>query len=474
MQVSQAPFVPGIQGDQPWAMVELGRAWLGDPRRTARLIELASSLVEKPSCSLPEACGNWAATKAAYRFFSNEEIEPGDILAAHRQSTVERVREHSMVLAIQDTTVYNFTTHRSTRGQGPISGKQKGYTKGPTGFFVHSCLAVAPEDGTPLGLLGQDLWVRPETDGSAGSDPDEKRSAQAKESLRWQAMLRAGTEGLPPTTRVLTVTDREGDLFDFFVAATQEHKDILVRAKWDRRLGNQDTHLWQAVEQAPVVGHHTVEVTRAENRPGRTAQLELRVAKVTLQVPSHLRSGGLSPVALSAVLARELDPPDGQEPTEWLLLTTLDISAEAGAMACVQWYSYRWKIERYHYTLKSGCRIEELQLEDVDRLHRALAVYSVVAWRLLYLTYLARRGPEQPCTLFLSDSEWKALYCSIHRTNRVPAKPPDLQTAVIWIARLGGFLARKHDGAPGVKVLWRGFRNLQERAVMWDLLRPNH
>jgi hypothetical protein len=369
MRMSHLEIEPGTQQDQGWAMVELGSACLGDPRRTARLVSLAAALAEKPACSVPEACGNWAATKAAYRFFSNDEIEPDDILAAHRKSTLERVRQHSMILLIQDTTVYNFTTHRATRGQGPIAGKKKGYPKAPTGFFVHSCLAVSPE-GVPIGLLGQHLWVRSEpTDGGEPGE-DHNRADAVKESVRWQSMLETSTQELPSSIRVLTVTDREGDLFDFFVAAARLQKDILVRAKWDRRLQNQDACLWEATEQASVVGHLTIEVSRAENRPGRTAHLALRMAKVTLRVPNHLRSEGFSPVALSAVLAREVNPPAGQEPIEWLLLTTLNVSTEADAVACVRWYSHRWKIERYHYTLKSGCRIEELELEDVERLHR--------------------------------------------------------------------------------------------------------
>jgi len=151
--MSHSQFEAEPQPEQHWTMLKLGTACLGDERRTARLVALSEALANKPTCSLPEACGNWAATKAAYRFLSNDEIEPDDILAAHRECALERIRQHSMVLAVQDTPVYHFTTHRATRGLGPISGKKKGYISAPAGFLVHSCLAVSPE-GVPLGLLG--------------------------------------------------------------------------------------------------------------------------------------------------------------------------------------------------------------------------------------------------------------------------------------------------------------------------------
>ena len=155
-----------------------------------------------------------------------------------------------------------------------------------------------------------------------------------------------------------------------------------------------------------------------------------------------------------------------------MLLTTLPVATFEEALQCLTWYTYRWRIERYHFILKSGCQVEKLQLETRDRLMRALAVYSMVASRLLWLTYHARQTPDAPCTVALSDSEWKALYAATHKTTILPDCPPDLQTAVLWIARLGGFLARKGDGQPGVKVLWRGFRRLQDLTTMWEIFNP--
>lgn len=170
-----------------------------------------------------------------------------------------------------------------------------------------------------------------------------------------------------------------------------------------------------------------------------------------------------------AVLAEEAHPPPGVPPLCWLLLTTMPVPDFATARQYVQWYSARWLIERYHYVLKSGCRVEALQLETAERLERALATYAVVAWRLLWLTYEARRQPQAPCTVVLDAHEWHALACTIQRTPTPPMVAPTLAEAVRWIAQLGGFLGRRHDGDPGAKTLWRGLQRLHDIAATWQL-----
>jgi hypothetical protein len=172
------------------------------------------------------------------------------------------------------------------------------------------------------------------------------------------------------------------------------------------------------------------------------------------------------------IQALEVDPPPGVEPVNWLLLTTLVITCFEDLVQCLRWYSYRWLIERYHYVLKSGCRLEQLQLESADRIHRALATYTIVAWRLLWITYLARYHPDLPADTILETHEWQGLYCTIHHHPHPPDSPPNLRDAVRWIAQLGGFLARSHDGEPGVKTIWQGLRRLHDIAQTWLLLSP--
>jgi hypothetical protein len=173
----------------------------------------------------------------------------------------------------------------------------------------------------------------------------------------------------------------------------------------------------------------------------------------------HLKRGQLKPLSLWAILVQEEAPSAGVTPIVWLLWTSLPITDLDAALRCVRWYSYRWLIERYHFVLKSGCRLEDLQLAEAARLERALATYCIVAWRLLWLTYEARQNPDTPCDRVLERSEWQALYCRIHKTSRPPATPPTLRQAVRWIAQLGGFLGRKADGEPGVQTIWLGLHH---------------
>lgn len=447
-----------------WAARECAHAAFGDARLGQRLISLVATLSEHPASSLPTALGKWSDTKAAYRFLDNERVTPAAIYQGHRRATLERAKGHSVLLAVQDTTVFNFTLHRQTEGLGPI-GKQ-----GLAGFFLHSCLGVSA-DGVPLGILAHRTWTRP-PEGRDSRRTHKTRPLADKESSRWVEVTREAVKGIPPATKVVMVGDRESDLFDLFLMVTGEHYDILVRAAWNRRLDSSRQYLWDAVEEAPVLGQVTVTIPRSGERKERPATLTLQAARVTFRPPPHRKKEHLPAPTLNAVLVRELAPPEGAEAVEWLLLTTLPASTLQEALQCLTWYTYRWRIERYHYILKSGCRIEKLQLETAERLLRALAVYNIVAWRLLWLTYHARQTPEALCTVALTDSEWRALYAATHKTAALPDRPPDLKTAVRWIASLGGFLGRKGDGEPGVKVLWRGFRRLEDMTVMWEIFNP--
>ncbi|NES70158.1 MAG: IS4 family transposase, partial [Okeania sp. SIO2D1] len=202
--------------------------------------------------------------------------------------------------------------------------------------------------------------------------------------------------------------------------------------------------------------------------PARKAALTIRYTTVTLQPPQNrAKKEQLAPLTLQAILVKEVEAPTEIEPISWLLLTTLKITSIEDVNKYVQWYSYRWLIERYHYVLKSGCGMEKLQLETAQRLEMALATYSIVAWRLLWLTYLARCSPTSSCEQVLEPLEWQVLYGTIHQQLYPHSRPPTLAEVVNWIAQLGGFLGRKGDGSPGVKVLWRGLSRLHDLVKGW-------
>jgi hypothetical protein len=449
-----------------WAARELQYVDLGDERLNRRLVSLVAALADQPTSSVPEACGDWAATKGAYRFWSSDQVSVAAIQEAHGRSTIDRVRGHEWVLAIQDTTSLDFTDHPATQGMGILDHPAR------RGLKVHSVLMVSTQ-GVPLGIIHQEVWSRdPETLGK--KHLRRARETKDKESQRWLTALERTQESLPEETNVITVADREADIYDLLATPRRPGAELLIRATHNRRVDHQARYLWETMAQCPVQGEITITLQRRDHQEARSATLTLRYQTLAIQPPQHRRSKeGLSPVEVAVILAQEESPPPGITPVRWLLFTTLAVNTFQEAVQCLKWYSYRWLVERYHFVLKSGCNLEKLQLGDGQRIHRALATYSIVAWRLLWITYQAREDPQGPCTSVLETHEWQSLYCTAHRTPIPPERPPTLQEAVRWIARLGGFLGRTHDGSPGVKTIWRGLRRLNDIANTWKLLHPD-
>ena len=370
------------------------------------------------------------------------------------------------MLAVQDTTEVDWTSHPATTGLGPL-----GHTA-CQGLHVHSTLAFTPER-VPLGLLAQHVWAR---------DPDDvgkrKRRKQLpisqKESQKWLTSLEAvfNARDWCAPTRFVSVGDREADVFDLLAAERPAGVELLVRAAWDRGVEVPERYVWATVAAQPVVEHLILQVPRRGTQPGREATLALRFCPLTLCPPRHRKSEGLPSVALWAVQVREIDPPMDVKPIEWLLLTTVEVRTAADAIERVTWYVCRWGIEVWHRIVKSGCRIEARQLATGERLQRCLTLYSVMAWRVFYAIMLARAVPEMPCNVLLEIEEWQALYCAIHHCPTPPEEPPSLDQAVRWIAQLGGFVGRRRADHPGSETLWRGFQHLSDLTRMYCIMRP--
>lgn len=449
-----------------WAEQEFGAAELGDARRTARLVALATVLARKPNASFPAAFDDGAQLKGTYRFFANPAIEPEAILAPHLQATYTRLQALPRVLAVQDTTYLDWTDHAATTGLGPLVSACR------QGLVVHSTLAFSLER-VPLGVLAQDVWARDRA--TYAAQPDHKtRPIEEKESAKWLTSLAAlrPARAACPTTHLISVGDREADVYDLFIQPRPEGVDLLVRATQDRAVAEPQRRLWAAVSAQPVSAELTVTVPRQADRPARQARLSLRWRAVQLKPPRHRAQEHLPTVRVWAVWAVELAPPSGVPPLDWFLLTTVPIASAADASQRLEWYSVRWGIEVWHKVLKSGCRLEQRQLETAERLRRSLSVFSVIAWRILYAVWLSRTVPTHSCTLLLEADEWQALYCFIHQVAVAPTEPPNLRQAVRWIAQLGGFPNRKSDGEPGATVLWRGFQRLADITQMFHVMRP--
>jgi hypothetical protein len=451
-----------------WAAEEFGEAELGDVRRTVRLVQLASVLGAQPHASLPQAAADPATLKAAYRFFDNDYIRAEAMRVSHGASTQRRMRAVPLVLAVQDTTILDWTTHPATTGLGPVATSSSRHQ----GLLAHTTLAITP-DRVPLGLLQQQVWAR---DRSAPHQQDHKsRPLADKESQKWLTSLAAvvSARAACPDTHFISVGDREADVYDLFLVERPVGVDLLIRAAQDRKADDPDGYLWAAMATAPLAATVTIQLKTRGNQPAREADLTVRWRAVTLRPPNSRAKERLPNVTVWAVWAVERTPPAGAAPVEWLLLTTVPITTTAEALERLAWYALRWGIEVWHKVLKSGCQIEKVQLETAARLIRCLTLYSVIAWRIVYATMLARAVPDAPCTVLLDDAEWQGLYCSIHRVAIAPSKPPRLHQAVRWIATLGGFQGRKGDGEPGVTVMWNGFQRLVDIADMYRIMHPD-
>lgn len=369
-------------------------------------------------------------------------------------------------LVVQDSTSFNFAHHPQTTGLGVLDDNRS------PGFFAHSSLAVSLE-GVPLGILDQQVWQRSVSQGRK-VNAHQALPITEKESFKW---LKGLQNSLPTdqSWELITVCDREGDVYELFQLAHQHRAKFIVRAAKNRRLENGDA-LFKAVEALTSIGEIGVEIASRRSLVNRTAQLELRYTTLTLLPPKNRtpsnRAFPLTPLPVMIIEAREPQPPLDTEPVHWLLVTNLAVPDRATAEQILRYYSYRWLVERFHFVLKSGCQFESSQLQSFEALTRFLGVCSGVAWQLLWMTYQARITPQASCETILTLSEWQALTAYMHHSPDPPQQAPSLRQAMRWIGQLGGFIGRKRDGEPGVKVLWRGWEVFQTIHSAWLVFHP--
>lgn len=476
--------------DTCWADKEFSEVALGDKRLNARLVKLCNSFSEAPESSINQACEDWAETKAAYRFFKNDNVESRDIVDAHSRKTAIRASNYETVLAIQDTSYFVYTNHPNTKGLG-LLGSSKGKKKKEVpanGLLMHSCLAVTTE-GTPLGLLDQKIYSREDCPEkkiiTQGGKNTHKIPLEKKESFRWVETMKAGKK-VSSETIVVNICDREADFYEFFLSAENTGAKVLVRAAQNRKINRLSSkyspddgeYLWEYVASQSCLGRFDLnipEVKKAKNRPARSARratMEVKYVPITMGPPTTLsnrKTENLAHIRMYAVHALERNPPEGEEAVEWMLLTNMPVSSFKDACERVRWYGLRWRIEMFFKVLKSGLRVENCCLGTADRLIRYLTVMSVIAWRLFMITLIARTDPSLPCCQFLSEHEWRVLKLKFSKNKQPSNVSPTIGDAVIWIARLGGYLARKNDPAPGTTVLWRGWKRLMDMTEGWML-----
>jgi hypothetical protein len=473
----------------PWVSEEMKTVDLRDKRLNRRLEEVLSWLAARPTASIPAACGGRAEMEGAYRLFANPKATFQNILEPHLDATRERMAAQPVVLLVPDTTEIDVTRpERQVAGAGPLDGDSR------RGALVHLVHAFTP-DGTPLGTVQATAWMREEESVCASLSRAERAAVpiEEKESHRWVVSLRqAGEEAEHcPSTRLVSVADSEADIYEVLVEGMREPQrgDWIVRACQDRALLCEDgqktaeKHLRDHVLEQPVLFAKTIAVrgrkakvaceTRGRRQPrqSREAEVAVRAGRVTLRPPWRA-DHQLPPVSVNAVLVSEVNPPEGDEPVEWLLLTSLPVDDVEQVRRVIQDYCVRWMIEVFFRVLKSGCRVEERRFEYMDRLLNCLAAYLVVAWRTLYVCRLGRSCPEISCEAVFEPAEWKSVWKVVRREDP-PAQPPALGVFIRLVAQLGGYVNRKRTDPPGPQTIWIGLQRMHDFATCWQLFGPD-
>ena len=468
----------GARSSEPgWQDDELVPESLPDKRLARRLRRLLGQMSAAPGQPVPAACGDWAATKAAYRFFDNPRVTEHGVLAGHFAATAVRcAATEGPILILQDTT--EFIYGRARPGKIGFTKTINGgrYKTGQPnvltlcGVLMHSSLAVSLA-GTPLGLTAVKFWTRTKFKGTwtlkRHVNPT-RVPIETKESYRWLENLRQSMALLAAPERCVHVADRESDIYELFCLAQDLRTRFLVRVQTNRLAEppqdapqqNADHRVFAQLDSAPWSGRHHV----AFGDTDETACLHVKFAAITT-LPPIGKQKRYSPQVLTYIHALELDPPADRQPIDWKLVTNLAVADLAGAVEKLDWYALRWKAEVFHKVMKSGCRAEETRLQTAERLVKFLALVAVVSWRIFFVTMSIRAKPDAPPDTVLTAAEINALDRIDAARARSRLQQRALADYLLQIAMLGGYLARNRDPPPGNKVVWRGLTRLHDITV---------
>ena len=466
----------GLESDETWLNQETARSEFCDERLSKRFAMVIKQLCDGTAESIPLACQDWANTKAAYRFFSNARVNEGDILAGHFGSTRDRFNGTSArVLVLHDTTEFSYRRpdigllHKPKHGPGDRWRHEHPLC----GISMHSSLVVT-EAGLPLGLAAVKFWTRRAFKGSNAL----KRTINPtrvpigeKESIRWLENLRYATELLGEPGRCVHIGDRQSDIFELFCAARDAGTHFLVRTSVDRRAEGDLTTVQKQMQKTPVMGVHRIEV-RDDKGVLSEAVLELKYRRLQVLPPLGKRSR-YGPLDLTVIHAQERGRPSGRERINWKLITDLSVCSRSDVIEKLEWYALRWKIEVYHKVLKSGCRVEESRLRSAQRLVNLIATFCILAWRIFWMTMINRSQPAAQPTVALTQMELDLLDRVV--ADKTPIAPDRrcLSLYITKIAKLGGYLGRTRDPAPGNTVMWRGLSRLTDIALGFSLGSPD-
>lgn len=455
---------PQLSRTDDWIEQELLESEFGDVRLRKRFRKLVEQLAEGVGKSIPWACQDWANTKAAYRFFSNQGVSEEKILAGHFQATRERLPSgESLILVLHDTTEFSYQREdKAAIGLISKAAVRKDRQGQPIffincGICLHSSLVVTTA-GLPLGLAAVKFWSRKQFKGLKQRRKAHTAPIEGKESVRWLENLRESTEQLEQPGRCVHVGDQESDIYELFAMAQQLGTHFLVRTRADRLADGGPETVTKKMQQAPCRGLYQIQL---RNQKGEVSEvvLEIRYRRLRIQAPKGKKKR-YPALTVNVVEAQERGTPRGREPIDWKLITDLPVGSRAAAIEKVQWYAQRWKIETFHKILKSGCKAEEAKLRTAARLVNLLAVLCILGWRIFWLTMTNRIAPSGSPELVFTTLELRVLDRLVPDKPNVGRRKRSLTRYLTKLAQLGGYLARNSDSPPGNMVIWRGLSRL--------------
>lgn len=432
----------------------------GDTRRDERFVKILDNLTVQPGSSIPRQNNNWYDTKATYEFFKNEEVSIDSLRQLISSYGASQIKSADPLLIIHDISNISYNDLKA-EGLGYLDNKEG------RGILCYSSIAATTE-GLPLALMYQHTWTRP-LEELGKSKSRKSRSFEDKETYEWYKGMTEVNKCLGDGVQKIHVADREADVYELFFSAYEKDTDLLIRARHNRQLST-GCSLWDLISKLPCKQKVTIQVPDETGKKKIDIKAEVRYQEVEILRPSTSKNKYES-VTLTAIEIKQTGKVVKEEDRIcWKLLTTVEVKEVKDALQCVKWYTYRWLIERFHYVLKSGTKIEELQLKQASSLQKAISVYSLAAFRVMQLVYQSRSTPNASCDVILTKEQWTVLYMLIHKQNKIPKKAPTLSDAVKWIGKLGGHLGRKSDGPPGLKTVWLGYQRLCDATNIYIIM----
>ena len=446
-----------------WIRTEFRTAEFGDKRLTDRLIQLGDELGSSPAESIPAACEDWASTKATYRFCDNESVEPSEILAAHKQAQRSRVSGGDELLVVSDTTYLTFPRHPAKDGLGDISSADIDVE----GVKLHTSVGIRPDTQQMTGVIDQQVLVEDQQEGATYStNGKDDPILLENEHEKWLRGDREAAEWLPEEVRPIFIHDRGGDAFSLYEELSKESATagFVVRANQNRRILTESGDAEKLFDWSSDLvgrGRHSIEIYQGGGREARTAEVAITAGTCELCAPRNDpdQEGSLE---VNVVKVDEVSNAD--EPIQWVLLTTESVETFDDILTVIGYYSLRWRIEDWHKVLKTGCEIEERQLQTWERMEVLLSVYSVIAWKVLELRELARGEDSTAPEVLLSEAERAVLETKFPELSGQNGK-----AYAVHVAKLGGYLDRGSDPPPGWQTMWKGLQKLRMWAEGYEL-----